>query len=815
MDPARSSLSQYKAARQLLRFQGTFPSEHRAAFYIYLLELPLNETEFSVFEERADQLSKEIPWEHRFPMQSNRLSRRFYRALSTMTAFNADLGQTLLTAKLIFPFVKLFKSNRCATFEGFVTFLKNWCFDFYSTYPHPPVGVLSSIDKIIGYFSPNLLKILTSRGISAVSYTWNMLSTLFSEQFPSKEFLQLFDHIIINRPSFLFFLAAAVCLELQSEMVQCQNTAEMDEMFSRNVKVSSILVLKRAYQILKDCPTHLQPREQTFTPLETDNMYSLDIRIAPHVIDYDVHQRQKIVSHEKQKAKQETLLAELEDMVSSAKVNAEVHRRELDNLGQQEEELRLLRFVQEQARLKEIDEIEDLNRQQALMNLHLKDQQRAAMQSELLKKKKQIVERMRTDAETNALITERALENRVSDAALRKAEIAANLQDYEVFVDMQKDRLDTIAGNIAQTNRERHVVANEKRRAEQEGRRQLDEAHRTAMRTHLDALNATADEQELKTEAMLQEAKIEAKNAFDARAVELSELSNEIRAEANRRAVEEAQRVRENTRKLQKRMRVDLNQLQNGVEDDLAARRSRLNEFLEAERRKADLHREQVEAEIGELNQSLARDSWKQDVAGEIRNAQAELEQTSEQVYNEVMQLDRGKAKDFAVLETFKARARDVADRREFQSELMDRLDNNVEAVRDRYQGIREKTAMDATRRTIEAVLEQQNDREFTQHQRNELLHDVQKQVDNFETSELVKAHMMGVGQPVVNDGLSTPSTQTPSSTAFSTPTSIASELSTPVSDESYHRRTMEAARGVLERHSKLYSTSTSLDIVE
>jgi hypothetical protein len=91
---------------------------------------------------------------------------------------------------LVFPFVKvifhlikflksfkLFQNSGLHCFEIVATVLFNYCRDWFSFYPNPPIPILAAIENLIAEADPRLLRHLTAHEITSQGRTSFILNS--------------------------------------------------------------------------------------------------------------------------------------------------------------------------------------------------------------------------------------------------------------------------------------------------------------------------------------------------------------------------------------------------------------------------------------------------------------------------------------------------------------------------------------------------------------------------------------------------------------------------------------------------------------
>ena len=90
----------------------------------------------------------------------------------------------------------------------------NWMQTWFESHPAEPVQLLHSIQDILNTEDPKLTSHLNRLGFQAKEYAWPILRTLFSNNFESKDWLRVFDHVFLQQkaPSYLNYLLIAFVL---------------------------------------------------------------------------------------------------------------------------------------------------------------------------------------------------------------------------------------------------------------------------------------------------------------------------------------------------------------------------------------------------------------------------------------------------------------------------------------------------------------------------------------------------------------------------------------------------------------------------
>lgn len=195
----------------VLETTGAYPDQHRLLIWRFLLRLPENSHAFSALVSRGTHPALE-DLHKRFPLRDARIGRRLFRVMNVLGHWCPLCAASPILPVLVYPFVKLFDVNDLACFETVITILFNWCYEWFSFFPSPPITVLNAIERMLAHTDPRLLAHFVKRKITSQVYAWTLLSTLYTEVLPRDAWLILWDHILTNPPQFFYcFLIAYLC----------------------------------------------------------------------------------------------------------------------------------------------------------------------------------------------------------------------------------------------------------------------------------------------------------------------------------------------------------------------------------------------------------------------------------------------------------------------------------------------------------------------------------------------------------------------------------------------------------------------------
>nr|CCA21425.1 conserved hypothetical protein [Albugo laibachii Nc14] len=202
-----------KRLKSILRCYGRYPNKYRLLAWRFLLDLPSN---FEAFQSLLSKGPHPILNQVResYPIRDNRLSRRFCRIMSALIYWCPAFGEATSLAAIVYPFVKLLKSDDLAAFEISMTFLLHWCGSYLVNLPQPPIKLLSVMERELKKLDPQLFDHFSNLGVGAEIYGWSLLQTIFTEVVAGDEWQCLWDHLITGAERPHLFVSAALAYNL-------------------------------------------------------------------------------------------------------------------------------------------------------------------------------------------------------------------------------------------------------------------------------------------------------------------------------------------------------------------------------------------------------------------------------------------------------------------------------------------------------------------------------------------------------------------------------------------------------------------------
>lgn len=132
----------------MLHGYGEYPAKYRKYIWRQLLRLPENFEAYNSLLAKGTH-SAYARLHERFPLRSRKILRIFQRNLSALAHWAPIFGEIEYLPELAFPIIKFYENSPFVSFEILVTFLTNWCQQWFDFFPNPPINVLSMVDNIL------------------------------------------------------------------------------------------------------------------------------------------------------------------------------------------------------------------------------------------------------------------------------------------------------------------------------------------------------------------------------------------------------------------------------------------------------------------------------------------------------------------------------------------------------------------------------------------------------------------------------------------------------------------------------------------
>ena len=116
-------------------------------------------------------------------------------------------------------------------FEISMSVLLHWEREFLCTFPHPPIPLLSAVERALRIHDSELVDKLVWLGTGPQIYAWPLLRSAFSGVLGIEEWLQLWDHIFAwrNSPQLLLLAVVAYLLTHRSSLLTMGSKSEVEQ----------------------------------------------------------------------------------------------------------------------------------------------------------------------------------------------------------------------------------------------------------------------------------------------------------------------------------------------------------------------------------------------------------------------------------------------------------------------------------------------------------------------------------------------------------------------------------------------------------
>ena len=201
----------YKTLQETLIGCGSYPDTARKYIWRYLLSLPNNTNQFSIFSGKGIH-PLYLNLEKNFPISENQMLMRLQKICSLVTYWSYDIGKINYLPKIIFPFLKSFPGDDIFVFETIIALLYSFFKYFFEFYPNFPITHIKLVEEIIKKETNGLIqKIFSEIKIPLNELIWHMIKYFFSESFKKNDWLSLLDFLITynHRPEMILYFCSS------------------------------------------------------------------------------------------------------------------------------------------------------------------------------------------------------------------------------------------------------------------------------------------------------------------------------------------------------------------------------------------------------------------------------------------------------------------------------------------------------------------------------------------------------------------------------------------------------------------------------
>ncbi|GAB6033743.1 TBC1 domain member 31 [Chamberlinius hualienensis] len=379
---------------------GEFPSKYRSVIWRHILRLPLNKQTFTTLLNRGLHPAY-TNLEDRFPIEDEQLMKLFKKILSAFANWCPLFAEVSYFPIMIFPFVRSLHQNMLVCFEVIMTYLVNWCCDWFKIYPAVPLPSLAKVETYLEKHCPQLLAHFIKFNVSMRVYAWPLLESSFSDIFTADEWSRVWDHIFTSQNiDLLYAVVAAYSIVSQNSLLRCQSISEFQRYFHEKNPVPIESVLDEANRI---CSTISAINKRQFTPL-TNVTYPVFTDFPLAVIENHAQHMKKIREMEENYIKQKKEAARLEaEFGHFHEMEAEWRRQEamliaVEDLRKQET------LIEERKLLEQRDRLQMQTKVLLENKLKYMESKKLALQREYLLKRKDDILRLQDNARWMAVL---------------------------------------------------------------------------------------------------------------------------------------------------------------------------------------------------------------------------------------------------------------------------------------------------------------------------------------------------------------------------------------------------------------------------
>ncbi|XP_078688352.1 TBC1 domain family member 31-like [Branchiostoma floridae x Branchiostoma belcheri] len=574
----------------ILKGFGEYPAKYRMFIWRSLLKLPENHAAYSALLDKGVH-SSYVRLHEQYPIKSQKLLRVLQRTLSALAHWSPIFGETDYLALLAFPFVKLFQNNQMVCFEVIGTILVNWCQQWFEYFPNPPINVLNMVENLLAYHDKHLLQHLINYNITAQTYAWPLLETLFSEVLTKDEWLKLFDNVFSNHPSFLLLCVAAYAISARGPLTKCTDVGDFEYFFHHRNAIDIGAVIREAYRLQETTPEDIHPRRvmEEFQPL-TRGQYPIFNKYPTFIVDYQVKERERIREEELQYLQERQVTEELKRETERKRQQEEAWYRQQELLEEAEETRRRVIADEEQKLTAQRVRLAAMRRELRVKELQLLDAARRRFMEHQQRQKETELKRLDDEIERKVRLREQETHAAIDDVEVKNMELHAQRGLFEQ---------ELARGEVAASFLRRADMDAHKRQQDLEDRIQqrigvLEREREQIIRREVERGLARAEQQNVDTQMDL---RVEHRQQLDDLDREIRMLQLAKMNAANRHVEEEVHQL--------------MKELENKQLQEEAAGRASLQDQrrvgLEAEQRRMDLLRGE-QGEEQQLTEQLRQD---------------------------------------------------------------------------------------------------------------------------------------------------------------------------------------------------------------
>ncbi|KAI8850295.1 hypothetical protein BC829DRAFT_389720 [Chytridium lagenaria] len=276
-----SSLMNRRKLRRFLKHYGSYPEKYRLVqvtlIWRFLLRLPENRDSYEALLGKGTHPAYR-DFRSNIPIKSERLAKSMERVLSALAHWSPIFENLDYLPALVL-----------------MTVLTNWCQKWWDYFPNPPLECLDVIENLLEYHDRPLLSHFIKHKVTARSTHGHSCQTLFAEIYSQTDWLKIWDHIITNPPSYIYYFVVAYLRRFRTALLAITDTRDFKYFFTRKNPESVDAVLIEAYSLHDKTPERLSPTTY-FAPFEPllSGQYPIFNKFPEFIVNYQSKMKERI-----------------------------------------------------------------------------------------------------------------------------------------------------------------------------------------------------------------------------------------------------------------------------------------------------------------------------------------------------------------------------------------------------------------------------------------------------------------------------------------------------------------------------------------
>jgi len=669
--------------QKMLKFFGEFPEKYRVLVWRFLLELPENNTAYVALVNRGRHSNWNNLFE-KFPIHSQRVFLRFERIIFALAHWSPLFTQVSYLPALIFPFVKLFGMDEMSSLETVMTILLSLCNEWFESYPHAPVFVLSRIESSLTEMDPMLLAHLEKHHITAQEYAWPMLRSMFSEVLSTDEWLAFWDHVIFyikEMPRVLEYASLAYLQYHRVAIMSLSRKSDLESFFRRENPMQIKRWIKNVIRLSVNHPSH----PSTVT-LPRGLTYPAFTYYPKFVVDFEAQERKRIEMEDQHLEYERVNVQSIMEKASLLEKKEKEYIEQQQRMLLADEELRERFSEKEMCRLKEMERLSILSRERRLAHINKMENlasESLDLQNQLRKAEIDRVEQdisrqqKRREMELNLLKENDKVEQLELDSTSKLRELHANRAlDCEMLnVRLESSTMAKEAELRWQAQRQSGLRAEEQRKID----RELD-LHKKQMESRMKEIEYTRKKlhdtfalDQIKTQTQLESLEGEK---------QLRDFSEVTRLKQGEELEAQMKRLREQKTDANQILVSEMNDWKKNAEGERT-------KILNEERKRLDEESQQIQSSIVALEAEQETREFQEKVSHAFRETRRDMEQQESQLQDQLMQLEKQRKAESLLLTSIHTQEKQLEARMNIINQSKMNEDAAIKAERQRFSQLR------------------------------------------------------------------------------------------------------------------------------